>query len=89
MTKIEYEYKVFKTTTNGRTYEFRGTLSELIKCFQFTLKDGDLQSYKLGNKKINKNPNNIESLLINIYNAEQNTNRCTSNSYNYEIVDVK
>lgn len=68
----------------GTSYSYYvGTLEELIKTFSYTLEKGASWQYKKGNKKINRNPKNIKSLISNIYNADNNStaNGYSGNSY--------
>lgn len=50
-----------------------GTLAELIKDFSYTLLVGESWQNERGNKKINKNPKNIKSLVTNLNNAVKNS----------------
>ena len=52
----------------GTSYSYYvGTLEELIKTFSYTLEKGASWQHEKGNKKINRNPKNIKSLISNIY----------------------
>lgn len=67
------EFTVIKTKcSTGQTYTFSGTLSELIECFSYTLECGASYQYERGNKKINRNPKSIKSLISNLNNASNN-----------------
>ena len=58
----------------GRTRETGyKTLEELIEYFSYTLECGASYQHERGNKKINRNPKTIKSLITNINNAESNT----------------
>lgn len=55
-----------------------GTLIELIKAYSYTLECGASWENERDNKKINRNPKTIKSLLINLNNAVNNS---ASNGY--------
>jgi len=63
---------------NGRESDFKGTLEELIKTFSYTLEVGKSYENGKGNKKIDKNPKTIKSLIKNLYNS---SNNATQNGY--------
>lgn len=77
------------SSTNRRTdrsINFSGTLPELIKTFSYTLECGASWQHESGNKKINRNPRGIKSLVTNLNNA---TNNSAANGYSdteYELV---
>ncbi len=53
---------------------FTGTLEELINgTFGYTLDCGVSYQYEKGNKKINRNPKTIKSLISNLNNAVNNS----------------
>ncbi len=75
---------------SGRSYESRPlTLAEAIEYYSYTLECGASWSHERGNKKINRNPKTIASLLTNLNNASNNTarNGC-GDSYTAKVVDV-
>ena len=78
-TKKVKVYRIIDTYSplhgNDREYRMEGTLEELIKAFSYTLEGGESWQYERGNKKINRNPKNIESLCTNLYNAKNNAAR--------------
>ncbi len=56
----------------GREYETTGTLEELTRKFAYTLEKGASWQYERGNKKIDRHPKSIASLVRNLNNAESN-----------------
>ena len=58
---------------NGRTTKFQGTIDELVQCFSYTLECGASYAHEKGNKKINRNPTTIKSLISNLNNAVNNS----------------
>lgn len=67
--------KVFKIekSKSGRAYTPSiGTLDELIQDFEYTLEVGQSWEHEKGNKKINRKPKGIKSLVTNLYNAKNN-----------------
>lgn len=52
---------------------FKGTVPELIEKFSYTLECGASYSREKGNKKINRNPKSITSLVTNLNNAVNNS----------------
>jgi len=63
--------------------ETTGTLPELINYFSYTLERGYSWQNERGNKKIDRNPKTIASLVKNLNNAENNAaaNGCGSTWY--------
>lgn len=57
---------------NGRERSKSGTLAELIEYYGYTLETGKSYEHARGNRKINLNPKNIESLVQNLNNAKSN-----------------
>lgn len=55
-----------------REYVIEGTLPELCDAFKYTLEKGASWQHEKGRKKINTKPANIDSLVRNLYNAENN-----------------
>lgn len=83
--KKEKIYKIENARSGGfmsnrptRYSYYTGTLKELIKMFSYTLEKGASWSHEKGNKKINRNPTNIKSLVSNLNNADNNA---ASNGY--------
>lgn len=69
---------------NGRdSRETSGTLEELIEYFSYTLEKGASWQHERGNKKIDRHPKTIASLVKNLNNAENNAaaNGCGSTWY--------
>ena len=62
--------------SNGVTYETGYlTLEELIEHFGYTLECGVAYQHEKGNKKIDRNPKTIKSLIKNLNNAVSNAAR--------------
>ena len=72
-----------KIERRGRESETSGTLQELIKYFSYTLEVGQSWQHEKGNKKIDRNPKSISSLIKNINNAKSNSaaNGCSDTYY--------
>ena len=67
--------KLFKIDyrKSGRDYTpIIGTLQDLVSYFAYTLEVGQSWQHEKGNRKINRNPKNIKSLVTNIQNAKDN-----------------
>lgn len=74
MAKIATVYKVKKVQdSTDREYFQEGTLPELVQCYSYTLDCGRSYEREKGNKKINCNPKNIDSLIKNLNNAVNNS----------------
>jgi hypothetical protein len=54
-------------------YYSEGTLAELIKYHSYTLEVGASWQHEKGNKKIDRNPKTINSLIKNLNNAVNNS----------------
>ena len=63
-----------------------GTLDELIEYYSYTLEVGASWQNERGNKKINRHPATIRSLLTNLSNAKNNAARNGYSGYSYELV---
>ena len=64
--------------TNSRTdreYLQTGTLDDLVQSYSYTLEKGASYEHEKGNKKINKTPTTIASLVTNLNNAVNNAAR--------------
>ena len=86
-------YKVTKAVSSlhnsgCRFYEQVGSLPELIQVYSYTLECGESYSYEKGNKKINRNPKSIKSLVTNLYNSCNNSaaNGYSGASFSYEEI---
>jgi len=55
-----------------RTYNQVGTLERLVKAYSYSLEVGQSWEHEKGNKKINRNPKSIKTLVSNLYNAKNN-----------------
>lgn len=85
MTNLSKTYKIRKTK-GSREYFSEGTLGELIADFSYTLECGWAYQHEDGNKKIDRFPKTIKSLIKNLNNAVNNS---AANGYagiNYELV---
>lgn len=50
-----------------------GTLPELVKAYSYTLEVGESWQHEKGNRKINRNPKTVASLVSNLNNAVNNS----------------
>ena len=76
---------------SGRSYTTRPlTVAEAVEYFGYTLECGASYSHERGNKKINRNPKTLASLLSNLNNASNNTarNGCGDYYQAEEVVDT-
>ena len=80
----ETHYPLFGNRVTERTHS--GTLEELIEYYGYTLEVGASWQYERGNKKINRHPTTIRSLLTNLANAKDNAARNGYSGYYYELV---
>ena len=72
---------------SGRSYTSRPlTVAEAIEYFGYTLEVGASWSHEKGNRKINRSPKTIKSLITNLNNASDNSarNGC-GDYYSYEM----
>ena len=61
---------------SGRSYTSRPlTVEEAVDYFGYTLECGASYSHERGNKKINRSPKTIASLITNLNNASSNSAR--------------
>ena len=61
---------------SGRSYTSRPlTVAEAVNYYGYTLECGASWQHERGNKKINRNPKTIASLITNLNNASNNTAR--------------
>lgn len=70
-------YKVQNHKSNifngtSRYYYQTGTLEELTKAFSYSLEVDQSRQHELGNKKINRNPKSIKTLISNLNNGAAN-----------------
>lgn len=56
-----------------RYYYQEGTLEELIKAYSYTLEVGASWQHEKGNKKINRQPKSVKTLVNNLNNAVNNS----------------
>lgn len=81
-----------KGYTTTRTYQSRPlTLAEAIEYYGYTLEKGASWQHEKGNKKINRAPKTIQSLITNLNNAENNAaaNGYSGASYSYTVYKEK
>lgn len=71
----------YRAGRDNSVYTHEGTVEELVKVYSYTLECGESWQHEKGNKKINRNPKNIASLVKNIENAKNNS---ASNGYSGE-----
>lgn len=79
-------YTIIKSDRNKPDSEVTDTLENLIQYFSYTLEVGKSWEHEKGNKKINKNPKTIKSLITNLNNA---TNNAASNGYSGKSYKLK
>jgi hypothetical protein len=75
MAKVEKRYIINSfSSMSGKKYESRPlTIAEAIEYFGYTLECGAVRQFERGNKKINRKPSTIKSLISNLNNASNNT----------------
>lgn len=78
----------YSLSRDPREYKTEGTLQELINYFSYTLECGKSYEHEKGNKKINMNPKNIQSLCTNLYNASNNSARNGYGGCEYEWEEI-
>jgi hypothetical protein len=92
MNKPPKQYIITETRCmSGRSYSSRPlTVAEAVEYYQYSLMVGATWSHERGNKKINRKPNTIKSLLVNLTNASNNAarNGCGSTYKAKELVDI-
>lgn len=96
MAKAQKRYVITNTRPfSGRSYKSRPlTVAEAVEYYGYTLECGASWQHEKGNKKINRNPTTIKSLITNLNNASNNTarNGCgdyyTAEEFVGELVDA-
>ena len=92
MAKLPKVFKIVMTKTpmrgEQRKYSQVGTLLELIKAYSYSLEVGASWQHEDGNKKINRNPKSIKTLVSNLYNAANNGAANGWSGESYESVEV-
>jgi len=88
MAKQEKRYVITSTRPmSGRSYKSRPlTLAEAIDYYGYTLECGASWQHEKGNKKINRRPASIKSLITNLNNASSNSARNGCGDY-YEAAE--
>ena len=69
-----------------REFDHTGTLEELTEAFGYTLLVGESWQNERGNKKINRHPKTIKSLVTNLENARNNAARNGYSGYIYRVI---
>lgn len=89
MAKQAKQYVITYTRPmTGRSYTSKPlTVEEAVVYFGYTLECGASYEHERGNKKINRNPKNINSLLTNLNNASNNSARNGCGAY-YKAQEV-
>ena len=74
MAKAPKRYIITHTRPmSGRSYASRPlTLAEAVEYYAYTLECGASWQHERGNKKVNRNPKTIASLITNLNNASNN-----------------
>lgn len=77
MAKSPKQYVITKTSPyTGRTYDSRPlSVEEAVEYYSYTLECGCSYEYEKGNKKINRHPKTIRSLISNLNNSSNNSAR--------------
>ena len=65
-----------------------GTIEDLNKYYGYTLEKGASWQHEKGNKKINRHPKGIKSLVTNLYNADNNAAADGYSGCRYGHIDV-
>ncbi len=88
MKKVYTIKETYSPLFGGRDREriVTGTLEELTERYSYDLEVGACYQNERGNKKINRHPKTINSLLTNVYNARNNSARNGYSGYSYELV---
>jgi hypothetical protein len=85
-----YKLKITRNSiylpSNSSVSYVEGTLEELVKYFSYALEVGQSWETESGNKKINRNPKTIRSLITNVMNAKNNAARNGYGGYYVELV---
>lgn len=81
----EKEYTIIQDR-RGKEKEMTGTLSYFIDYFSYTLEKGQSWEREKGNKKINRYPKTIASLIDNLNNAENNAAANGYSGVSYNLV---
>lgn len=98
MAKVEKTFIIECDNSGGRygrggrpnSYHYsEGTLAELIKYHSYTLEVGQLWEREKGNKKINRNPKSIATLVTNLNNAVNNSTADGYSGKSYSVVTEK
>ena len=89
MAKQEKRYVITSTRPlSGRSYKSEPlTIAEAVKYYGYTLECGESWQHEKGNKKINRNPKTIKSLITNLNKASNNSARNGCGDY-YTYVEA-
>lgn len=96
MTKTKTPKTYIITTTKCGLYSTKErkyiteplTLEEAIKYFSYTLEVGQSWEKERGNKKINREPKSMKSLMVQLYNASNNAASNGYSGYSYEFTET-
>lgn len=92
MAKVEKKFVITHHAGTFKTREYTSrplTLAEAIEYYSYNLEVGASWSHERGNKKINKSPKTINSLITNLTNAGNNAARNGYGGYySYEVASV-
>jgi len=88
MAKQAKRYVITSTKPmSGRSYKSRPlTVEEAVDYYGYTLECGASWQHEKGNKKVNRRPTTMKSLIVNLNNASNNTARNGCGDY-YEAVE--
>lgn len=89
MAKQEKRYVITSTRPlSGRSYKSEPlTIAEAVQYYGYTLECGESWQHEKGNKKINRNPKTIKSLITNLNKASNNSARNGCGDY-YTYVEA-
>lgn len=85
-TKAQQQHTII-THRNERETPHTGTLAELIQYHAYTLEVGESYQREKGNKKINRNPKSIKTLITNLNNAKSNAAANGNSSTHYTLAE--
>jgi len=76
--------------SRGNSYYYQeGTLAELTKAYSYTLEVGQSWEREKGNKKINRNPKSVGTLVNNLNNAVNNAASDGYSGKTYRVVTAR
>ena len=85
MAKQAKRYVITSTRPfSGRSYKSRPlTVAEAVEYYGYTLEVGASWAHEKGNRRVNRNPKTIASLITNLNNASKNAARNGCGDYYY------